>query len=204
MYNPEANVKYKDLPNLTPMFGNLGNSWNNPLPNDLYIKGVPKNIFKLYAAADIKGNIGAGTDDLQTYTLPAKGLKSNGDKIHFKYAGLFATNDNDKRIQILFGGQVFEDFGAFDFDAGLWVVEGDYVRVDSTHIRASSMGMYGEPLVMDEGVVSGTPDIIFLGRNTVLTVPDMDANATILKVTGTATANDDITQTYSWLDLTRF
>lgn len=204
MYNPEAFAKHKDLPNLTAMFGNLGNSWNNPLPNDLFIKGVPKNIQKLFAVADVKGNIGAGTDDLHTYTFPAKGFKQNGDKIHFKYAGLFATNDNDKRIQILFGGQVFEDFGAFDFDSGLWVVEGDYTRVTTTTVRANSWGSYGEPLVMDEGVVSGTPDIIFLGRNIVLTVPDMDANDTILKVTGTATANDDITQTYSWLDLTRF
>lgn len=204
LFSPESFVRYKDLPNFTALFGNLSNSWDNPVPNDLYIKGVAKNIQKLFATADIKGNVGGGTDDLHTYTLPATGLKQNGAKIDFTYAGNFATNDNDKRIQILFDGQVLEDFGAFDFDAGLWRVVGDYIRVDATHVRASSLAMYGEPLVMDEGVVAGTPDIIFLARNQVLTVSNLDSTAVVLKVTGTATANDDITQTTSWLDLTRF
>lgn len=174
------------------------------LPNDGYLTGVPKCIHKKFATADIVGNIGAGTDDLHSFTLPALSMKTNGDKIHFKYAGGFATNDNDKRIQILFGGVIFEDFGAFDFDAGLWVVEGDYIRIDATNVRANSIGLYGEPLVIDEAVIAGTPDIIYLARNTILTVPSLDTNATILKVTGTAVANNDITQDTSWLDLTRF
>jgi hypothetical protein len=204
MQNTSSFVQFKDLPNFQSMFGNIGSSWNNPVPNDLYIKGVPKNIVKLFATADIKGNIGVGTDDLQTVTLPATTFRQDGAQVKFLYAGGFATNDNDKRIQILFDGQVFEDFGAFDFDAGLWRVEGDYTRIDATHIRATSFGLYGEPLVADEGVISGTPDIIYLARNTVLTVSNLDSNPVVLKVTGTATANDDITQNLTWLDLIRF
>lgn len=204
MINAESFIRFKDLPNFQSMFGNIGNSWDNPLPNDLYLKGIPKNIQKLFATADIKGNIGVGTDDLHTFTLPATGLKQNGAQIKFIYGGAFATNDNDKRIQILFDNQVLEDFGAFDFDTGIWRVVGDYTRIDATHVRGSSLAMYGEPLVIDEGVIAGTPDVIFLARHTVLTVSNLDTNSVILKVTGTATADNDITQSLSWLDLVRF
>lgn len=204
MFNPFGKANYKDLPNLNSVFGNIGNSWNNPLPNDLYIKGVPKNIHKKFATADIVGNIGAGTDDLHTFTLPAGSLKTNGDKISFIYAGDFATNDNDKRIQQLFDGQVLEDFGAFDFDAGVWRITGEFVRVDATHVRGGSFGMFGEPLVTDEGVIAGTPDIIYVARQTLLTVANLDSNNVVLKLTGTATADNDITQVLSWLDLMRF
>jgi hypothetical protein len=149
------------------------------------------------------GNVGAGTDTLHTFTLPANTLSADGDWIRFVYAGSFATNDNDKRIQILFDGQVFEDFGAFDFDAGIWVVGGDYSRVSPTSVRATSIGMYGEPLVMDEGVVSGTPDIIYLARNQLLTVSNLSTTAVAMTVTGTATANDDIVQNKSLLQYFR-
>lgn len=204
MYNPSSFVQYKDLANLTPMFGNLGNSWNNPLPNDLYIKSVPKNIFKKFLEADKVGNIGAGTDDLQTFTLPAKSLRSNGDRLRQSVAGSFAVNDNDKRIQILVDGQVVEDFGAFDFDAGEWVAYINYIRETATILRVDYMAMYGEPLVIDEGVVSGTPDVIYLPRIRRLTVANMDTTAIVFKVTGTATADNDIVQSMTWIDLTRF
>jgi|SRR4030095_4153858 len=203
MQNTSSFVQFKDLPNFQSMFGNIGNSWNNPLPNDLYIKGVPKNIFKKYLEADKVGNVGAGTDDLQTFTLPAKSWR-DGDRLTIAYAGIFAVNDNDKRIQILADGQTVEDFGAFDFDSGEWVVYQHYIRESATTLRVDYMGMYGEPLVIDEAVIAGTPDIIFLPRTRLITVSNLDSNNIILKVTGTATANNDIVQSMSWIDLTRF
>src|SRR6266545_1670933 len=105
--------------------------------------------------------------------------------------------------QILFDAQVFEDFGAFDFDAGLWVVEGNYTRVTPTTVLANSLGMYGEPLVMDEGVVAGTPDIIFLARNSLLTVSNLNTTPVAMTVTGTATADNDIVQNKSILEYYR-
>lgn len=175
------------------------------LPNDGFITGVPKNIHKKFLEADKVGNIGGGTDDLQTFTLPAKSLRNNGDMLTVRYAGSFATNDNDKRIQILVDGQVIEDFGAFDFDTGEWVSWMHHIRETSTIIRTDYMAMYGTALVINDSVFSSaTQDIIYLPRVRRTTISNMDTTDIILKVTGTATANDDIVQSMSWIDLTRF
>lgn len=164
--------------------------------SDGVISSYANSVESLFPYTDITivGNVGAGTDTLHTFTLPANTLASDGDWIRFVYAGTFATNDNDKRIQILFDGQVFEDFGAFDFDAGVWVVAGDYTRVSPTTVQASSISMYGEPLVIDEAVIAGTPDIIFLPRNQLLTVSNLGTTSVAMTVTGTATADNDIRQ----------
>jgi hypothetical protein len=175
------------------------------LPNDGYLTGVPKTIFRKYLEADKVGNAGGGTDDLQSFTLPAHSLKTDGDRLSQAVAGSFATNDNDKRIQILVDGQTVEDFGAFDFDAGEWVAYANYIRETSTILRVDYMAMYGTPLVInDSAFTSGTQDIIYLPRIRRLTVSNMDTNDLVFKVTGTATANDDIVQSMTWIELTRF
>lgn len=148
------------------------------------------------------GNIGAGVDDLHSFTLDTPNrLLTNGDWIRFAMGGAFAVNDNDKRVRILIDGQVIEDFGLFDFDTGEWRAEGEIVRVSATTVRVSYMGMYGEPLVLDEGVVSGTPDVIFLPRTRLLTVSNLSSNAIVIKAQAEATANDDVTQNLSILEL---
>lgn len=153
-----------------------------------------------YEDITVVGTVGGGIDPLHTFRLLAGTLGTNGDSIKFVYAGTFATNANTKRVQILFDGQVFEDFGNFAFATGVWVVIGDYTRVSQTTVRATSIAMYGEPLVMDEGVVSGTPDIIYLPRNTLLTVSNLNTTAVVLQVTGSGTADNDVVQNKSKLE----
>jgi hypothetical protein len=128
-------------------------------------------------------------------------LNTNGDWVRYTVGGAFAVNDNDKRVRILIDGQVIEDFGLFDFDTGEWLATMHIVRVSSTTVRVGYMAMFGEPLVLDEGVVSGTPDVIFLPRNRLLTVSNLSSNAIVLKVEAEATANDDVTQNLSVVEL---
>ncbi len=149
------------------------------------------------------GNVGAGIDSLHSFPLPANSLALDGDWVRFTYSGTFAANDNDKRIRISIDGQLLEDFGLTDIDAGVWRVVGEYMRVSATTVRASSLAMYGEPLVADEAVIAGTPDIIFLPRNTLLTVANLNSNPVTLLVEAEATANDDVTQNKSIIELCR-
>jgi hypothetical protein len=152
-----------------------------------------------------QGNAAGGAlTTLQSFVLPAGSLGSNGDFVRFTYSGTFATNDNDKRIQILIDGQVVEDFGLFDFDAGVWRVTGEHVRLTSTSVLAGCGGQYGEPLVIDEGVLTGTPDVINLPRNRTLAVADLDSNPITLEVVGAAAAANDIIQTLSIYELIQF
>ena len=154
-----------------------------------------------YSDITIVGNVGAGIQTLHSFNLPAGTLANNGHWIRCTYSGTFATNDNDKRIQILFDGQIVEDFGNFDFDTGVWKVYIDYVRITSTTVRVGYMGMYGTPLVIDDSaIVGGTQDVIYLPRNALITVSNLNLLPVILSVTGSATANDDITQNQSLIE----
>ena len=169
---------------------------------DGVISSYVNPIESLFPYVDITnvGTVGGGIDTLHTFTIPAGTLADNGDMIKFIYNGGFGSNANNKRIQILIDGQVFEDFGAFNFDTGVWRVVGEYIRVTSTTIRAGSLAMYGEPAVFQEGVISGTPDIIHLGRNSFFTVPNLNTNSIVMSVTGSGTANDDVTQNISVIE----
>lgn len=147
------------------------------------------------------GNVGTGLDSLHSFSLPANSLATNGDWVRFTYSGAFATNDNDKRIRVSIDNQTLEDPGLFDFDAGLWRVTGEYVRTTATTVRGICLTTFGEALVMDEGVVAGTPDIIYVVRDTSLTVANLNSNAVTMLVQAEGTANDDIVQTISVIEL---
>ena len=154
-----------------------------------------------YTDLSVVGNVGGGTDLLHTFTLPANTLANDGDWIEFLYSGTFATNDNDKRIQILFDSQIVEDFGAFDFDSGVWVATGHYSRVNSTSVRVDYMAMYGTPLVINDSVfTSATQDIIFLPRNATITVSNLNTTSVVLNLNAIAVADNDIVQNKSILE----
>jgi len=207
MNSPFSNVQFRDLPNFNQLFGNIGNSWDNALPNDLFIKGVPKNIQKLFATTDIKGNIGGGLDNLQSFLLPAKGLKSNGSYIDFAYAGNLAANNNDKQVSATFDGQTFLDSGLTDLDLDVgWFAWGRIIRLTSTSIRACS-GILMNLAQIDSANAVQTfgAGYASVGRTVTLTaIADLDANDVTIQVKGQGTNNDDVTQNISILELTRF
>jgi hypothetical protein len=202
MFNPEAFVKYKDLPNLTSMFGNLGNSWNNALPNDLYIRGVPKNIL---SSSTLTNNNGTGLDPLRTFTFPAKSLKSNGDLFHAWLAGVVASNDDNKRLQLSFGGTVLFNSGLFDFDGGGWQLELLLIRVDATHVNSLILSATGF-FAIDSTLALASAGVQYnLGNANSLTVNNMDTNSNdLLLECESATASTNIFHNVAKIELTRF
>lgn len=200
IYNPESFVKYKDLPNLNPMFGNIGKSWTNPLPNDLFIKGVPK-LVRIDTAS--VGNVGTGLDELQAFTLPAGSWKDQ-DNIKLHYAGIFGANNDGKRIQVEFDGQVVHNKPLFTINGLSFVYDIDYVRISSTSVRASFQASWGfidrdvTPTLAGNGFIVGH-------FNTGIVTANMDTNDVVLRLMGessTAT-NDNVLHRKSVIYLTR-
>src|SRR5688572_5505813 len=177
MFNPEAFVKYKDLPNLTQMFGNLGNSWNNPLPNDLYIKGVPKNVL---SGGNFVGNVGTGLDTLRSFTFPAKSLRAVNDSFKALLGGGFGTNDDNKRIQLTFGGVLLFDTTLLDFDGQGWRWELTVVRLSTTLINACLSMSTGNFRIDSGGAISSSGGQQITVNHNVIAINNMDTNSNIL------------------------
>lgn len=194
-----------DIPNLTTMFGNLGHSWDNALPNDLYIKGVPKRIVIDVSSA---GNNGAGLDVLHTYSLPAGSLRSNNDRLTILYGGVFANTANSKRVQTEIGGQVTVNSGLFTIQARSWLLEFDLVRLTDTTVRGVTKYMLGNINRDLTPTLGGNGDFSagFFELSGGTAIADLDTNATTIRALGESggAANNDVAQHYSEIWLTRF
>lgn len=197
-----------DIPNLTTVFGNLGNSWNNALPNDLFIKGVPKVIYRDQANPKLTngGNVGGGLDTIFTFTLPDDGLKSDGDIFDVWAGGTFASNDNDKRLVNSFGGNQFEDTGLRDLDTNVgWSMYSRIQRIDSTHVRwNSSISENAIGADSAQVLVAFNTGSVLITRDGFFTVNNMNTNTNDFLIRAEATANDDVTITQVVITLTRF
>lgn len=152
------------------------------------------------------GNVGVGLDTLHTFSLPAGSLAVNGDYLNVWYGGDFATNDNDKRLTFSFGGTGYEDTGARDLDVNVgWTFMARIIRLSSTSVLVSHllcanlMGVTGADVLV--GFATGAYSF---ARNTPITgLADLGANATTMLVQGEATANDDVFQNLSIIELTQ-
>lgn len=83
------------------------------------------------------GNVGAGQDDLHSFTLPANFFAKDGDTLQYISAGDFANNANPKTLEALIGGtQVFTST-AVVFQNGGWNLRFEFMRIDSDSIRVS-------------------------------------------------------------------
>ena len=81
------------------------------------------------------GNVGAGEDTLQTYTVPASTLGTNGHGLSFRISGTIANTINAKRIKLKFGATTFFDTGAAGIPASMainYVIEGQIIRTGAT------------------------------------------------------------------------
>ena len=207
MYNPESFVKYKDLPNFTSIFGNLGQSWNNPLPNDLYIKGVPKVIF---SGGNFAGNNGTGLDTVLTFPFPARSIRANGDIFRATLGLGFASNDDDKRIQISFGIPAAEtvliNTGVADFDSRGCHIDLVAHRLSSTQVNISVGMVAGAIAVTSGSVVTSTGARTDAMNFNVQTVNNMDTliNNLLLQVESATATNNNIIWNVGLIELTRF
>lgn len=150
--------------------------------------GSGSGTFKPTGLANINttvvGNIGAGPDDLMTYSLPANSLSSDGKSVRVKMWGKTAINANAKSLQIVFGS-VLATLSLTINQIGVWSVDGLFIRTGS---NAQDVYLTAEEIVD----ATLTASKVF---KTVTTRTNADTSAiTIKAVASTVTATDDITQ----------
>lgn len=134
------------------------------------------------------GNVGAGEDDLMTFSVPASTLATNGDRIDFRMAGTFAANVNSKRVRIKFGATTLLDTTGLAFNGADWVVRGTIIRSGASTQKAYCI------FESNSALLSATADYTTPGETL--------SGAVTLKATGEATSNNDIVQelfTVDWL-----
>lgn len=205
MITPETFVQYKNLPNYNSMFGNIGKDWNNPLPNDLFIRGVPKVINRQFTRVNSSG---AGPDTLHTFTIPAKTLKA-GDLVEYWAGGGWAGNDTDKFVHGEFGNLVYENGGALDIDGSGWVLCSRILVVDVTHVNITHFVVAGAVSLDSGNVVNtfGLGAIVIVRTLNNTAINNMDSNDSVVRirsVAGAGAAANDIFQDTSEIKLTRF
>lgn len=93
------------------------------------------------------GNVGAGEDNLMTYTLPASRLASDGDSL-FLEATFTVDPTANNRIKMWFGGTAFYDSGAYTPAS----TDNVWLRATVTRLNSSSVGVTTEARNTDGGL----------------------------------------------------
>lgn len=167
--------------------------------NNGLIIGVPKNI---HTNLSLIGNVGIGLDDLHSFSLPATYLFNNNDYLRVRYGGSFADNANLKRIVVSFAGQNIHDSGLFDIRFGAtWSYDIVYQRVSTTVIRANMQLMWFFINLNAVGTLGGNGSMV--GVCVDLTVANLMSNDSIIKLQAEGTADNDILQKQSIIELIR-
>jgi hypothetical protein len=126
------------------------------------------------------GNVGAGEDTLMSYTLPKNTLGNAGDKLEIEAFGTLAANGNSKTIKLYFGSQVIFSTGAVASNALDWHIRAAVLRTGAaTQIITSQFSGDTVLVTQTADFVAGTQSL---------------AADVIIKCTGEATSNDDISQ----------
>lgn len=133
------------------------------------------------------GNVGVGEDTLFTYTLPGGTLYRDGTAIRLRAWGKTAANANTKNLKVYFGSTAVYTSGAVVANDRDWVIDTTVVRAGASDQRFSVTGVYNSAAVVNCSTTTQTL-----------------ASDVIIKVTGEATSNNDISQqgwTIELLDL---
>lgn len=145
--------------------------------------GVPASIVSLANVnTTAVGNVGAGEDDLITYSLPANALSANGKGIVIRVWGTTANNINAKTLKLYFGSAVLLSFALVASIAGTWVI-------DATVVRSGSNTQEAVAHLVSVGVAG-----VAVTAVTVSSPTQTDTSAVVVKCTGTATSDNDIIQ----------
>lgn len=126
------------------------------------------------------GNVGAGEDDLITYSVPASTLGTNGNYLEFEVFGTFAANANSKQVKVKYGATTLLASSAQTQNGGTWSISGKIVRTGAATQIAS---------------VNSSYDAANFQNLTNYTTPaETLSGAITLKCTGEAVADNDIIQ----------
>lgn len=122
------------------------------------------------------GNVGTGEDDLQTLSLIGLSLGTAGEAVILESYGTFAANGNNKQVKAYFGSTVVADSGVVTINNGSWKIRAEIIRTGATTQIANGICWLSD----------GTHTITVSSPSQTL------ANATTVKMTGEATADNDI------------
>ena len=126
------------------------------------------------------GNVGVGTDDLMTYAMPAGTLHENGRAVRIRAWGTTANNANAKTVTLAFGATTLVSTALTANQAGVWDINAIVIRTgDATQVAVATLNQGGATTIVDSENTSPTENL---------------TAAVTIKCTGTATANDDISQ----------
>lgn len=151
------------------------------------------------------GNVGAGLDVLHTFSLPAASLAIDGDELDVFYAGTFASNDTDKRVNGFFGGTAYTAPAVLDIDAGAWMLHARIIRLSSTSVRVLSQLAYAIVHIDSANAVNtfGAGFLLSTRNDDITGLSNLNSNATTMEVKGEGAANNDVVQNYSSIYLTQ-
>jgi hypothetical protein len=135
----------------------------------------------LYETRTATGNAGAGETDLAAYSVPANTLSVDGMSVWFEASGSCAANLNAKTLRVRFGTagvNLILSATVTGSGAGAkWVLQGRVVRSGAS---------------AEKGYASVSGTFITAAADVVTTLNQANNTATTLKITGQATANNDI------------
>lgn len=165
------------------------------------ILNVPRNI---QSRNDVVGNVGVGLDSLHSHSLVAASLANDNDFVYCHYSGRLANNANTKRLVLSIDGQISFDSGARQFNIGAlsWDAKIEYTRLSATTVSATGFVQMGT-LLSTAGVLDAGNSRFYVQaiNPAIITVANLLNNAVTLLVQGEATADNDITQNRSRIDL---
>ena len=148
------------------------------------INTEPRNVqTNLDAETTAVGNVGAGEDDLQTFSLPAAMLTETGAGVRILAWGTTANNADAKTIKLYFGTDEILSLSATVSEAGMWMIGAHVVRTGAATQLAVASGTCGPA----DSTITATSSDTSSPTQTL-------ANAVTIKCTGEATTNDDIEQ----------
>lgn len=127
------------------------------------------------------GNVGGGTDNLITYSLPANAMANTASGIKIRVWGTYANNANAKTLNLLFGAtSISGAISGVTAQAGTWCIEAIVVRTGAatqdTFIQYTETGTIGQHI------------------NLVGTAAETLSGAITVKCTGAGTNDNDIVQ----------
>ena len=145
--------------------------------------GQPVMIGTLHVDTTAVGNVGAGTDDLMTYSLPANSLSANKKGVRITVWGRCANNANAKTVSLLFGATSISIPTRTSVDHAWRVVctvirTGSGAQLLSAEVHGSTVN---STTVSDNGVSESTP-------------AETDTAAITIKCTAVGVADNDIVQ----------
>jgi hypothetical protein len=125
------------------------------------------------------GNVGAGTDTLMTYSLPASALINTGSGIRITAWGTTANTAAAKTVTLDWGSQTIMTQALTANIAGTWRISAYAIRTG-----ASTQDCFAELLQL----------ATIIHKHTLTAGTQAETGAVVIKCTGTATSNNDIVQ----------